>query len=78
MVSVDQRPPSAGVYRWEIDKGRRSLAVAVNGPIVADDADVPIRAAMEGAGRLPGYFLYYPSRRQQRAAVMALIDVLRL
>ncbi len=26
----------------------------------------------------PGYFLYYPSRRQQPAALVALIDTLRL
>ena len=26
----------------------------------------------------PGYFLYYPSRRQQPAALSALIDALRL
>ena len=26
----------------------------------------------------PGYFLYYPSRRQQPAALSALIDTLRL
>ena len=26
----------------------------------------------------PGYFLYYPSRRQQPAALSALIDTLRM
>ena len=99
------RHGSSGVYRWEFDKGRQSLAVAVNGPIVVDDAEVLIRAAIDGAGLaftleaqvasqlasgalvrvledwcppFAGYFLYYPSRRQQRAAVSALIDTLRL
>lgn len=99
------RHGSAGVYRWEFDKGRQSLAVTVNGPIVVDDVEVLIRAAIDGAGLaftleehvapqiaggallrvledwcppFAGYFLYYPSRRQQRAAVSALIDTLRL
>ena len=31
-----------------------------------------------GARRLPGYFLYYPSRRQQPAALSALIETLRM
>ena len=26
----------------------------------------------------PGFFLYYPSRRQQTAALLAVIDVLRM
>lgn len=99
------RHGSEGVYRWEFDKGRQSLAVAVNGPIVVDDVDVMLRAVVDGAGlaftledhvapllhsgRLvrvledwcppfAGYYLYYPSRRQQRAAVSALIATLRL
>jgi DNA-binding transcriptional LysR family regulator len=96
---------SAGVYRWEFDKGSQSLVVGVNGPLVIDDMDVAIRAAMDGIGMafsleqyigphlasgalvrvledwcLPfaGFFLYYPSRQQQPAALTALIDVLRL
>jgi DNA-binding transcriptional LysR family regulator len=99
------RHGSSGVYRWEFDKGRQSLAVGVNGPIVVDDVDVMIRAAVDGAGvaftledhvapllasgalvrvledwcpPFAGYFLYYPSRRQQRPALSALIDALRL
>jgi DNA-binding transcriptional LysR family regulator len=44
------RHGSSGVYRWEFDKGRQSLSVAVTGPIVVDDVDVLIRAAIDGAG----------------------------
>src|SRR6266545_1471674 len=92
-------------YRWEFDKGKQSLAVAVDGPLVVDDVQLLIRAAIDGVGltflmeehaapylangRLlrvleewcepfPGYFLYYPSRRQQPAALTALIETLRL
>jgi DNA-binding transcriptional LysR family regulator len=38
------------MYRWEFDKGRQSLAVAVNGPPVVDDVQVMLRAAIDGAG----------------------------
>ena len=96
---------SAGVYRWEFEKGSQSLAVAVNGALVIDDMDMTIRAAMDGAGLafsldeyvaphvasgalvrvledccppFAGFFLYYPSRRQQPAALSALINALRL
>ena len=99
------RHGSAGVYRWEFDKGRQSLAVAVEGPLIVDDAELLIRAAIDGVGLafmleeqaaphlasgalvrvledwcppFAGYFLYYPSRRQQPAALSALIDALRL
>ncbi len=93
------------IYRWEFDKGKQSLTVAVNGPLIVDDVDLVIRAALDGVGLaylgedraapyvdsgalvrvleqwcqpFPGFFLYYPSRRQQPAAVSALIDALRL
>ncbi len=92
------------VYKWELDKGDESLAIAVNGPLILDDTDLLIQAAIDGAGLawvtenlvahhlasgalvrvledwcppFPGYFLYYPSRRQQPAALVALIDTLR-
>jgi DNA-binding transcriptional LysR family regulator len=96
---------SAGVYRWEFDKGDQSLAVGVNGPLIIDDMDMTIRAAMDGIGLafsledyvaphlasgalvrvledwcppFAGFFLYYPSRRQQPATLSALIETLRL
>lgn len=102
---INFRHGSSGVYRWEFDKGRRSLAVSVNGPLVVDDVEVVLRAALDGVGLaflgedramehlksgafvrvledwcppFPGYFLYYPSRRQQPAALAALIEALRL
>lgn len=94
-----------GVYRWEFDKGDQSLAVAVTGPLILDDLDLMIQAAIDGAGLafmaedraaphiesgalervledwcppFPGFFLYYPSRRQQPAALVALIEALRM
>ena len=101
---INFRHGSAGVYRWEFDKGKQSLTVAVNGPLVVDDVEIMTRAAIDGVGLafmteehaspylasgvlvrvledwcppFPGYFLYYPSRRQQPAALAALIETLR-
>ena len=93
------------VYRWEFEKGRKSLSVAVNGPLIVDDVELLIGAAVDGIGLafvgedkveahlasgkltrvledwcqpFPGFFLYYPSRRHQPAALSALISTLRL
>src|ERR1051325_1629924 len=89
------------VYRWEFEKGRKALSVAVNGPLIVDDVEMVIRAAVDGIGLafvgedkvaqqlaggelirvfgawcqpFPGFFLYSPSRRQQPAALSALIS----
>jgi DNA-binding transcriptional LysR family regulator len=94
-----------GVYRWEFDKGKKSLSVAVNGPLVVDDVEILVRAVVDGVGLafvseghvapliasralvrvledwcqpFPGFFLYYPNRRNQPAALSALINTLRL
>jgi DNA-binding transcriptional LysR family regulator len=102
---INFRHGSAGVYRWEFDKGKKSLSVAVNGPLIVDDVETLVRAAIDGVGLafvsdervipqldrgelirvledwcqpFPGFFLYYPSRRQQPAALSALINTLRL
>jgi DNA-binding transcriptional LysR family regulator len=102
---INFRHGSSGVYHWEFAKGRKSLAVAVTGPLIVDDVDVLIRAAVDGLGLaftleehvaaqlaqrtlvrvledwcppFTGYFLYYPSRRQQPPALSALIEALRL
>ena len=38
------------MYRWEFDKGKQSLTVAVNGPLIVDDVEIMIRAAIDGVG----------------------------
>ena len=102
---INFRHGSAGVYRWEFQKGRKSLSVGVNGPLIVDDLELVIHAALDGAGLAylseehgakhfgsgalvkvledwcqpyPGFFLYYPSRRNQPAALAALIQTLRI
>ena len=102
---INFRHGTAGVYRWEFDKGKKSLSVAVSGPLIVDDVETVVRAAIDGIGLafvsdervmpqlesgelirvledwcqpFPGFFLYYPSRRLQPAALSALINTLRL
>lgn len=93
------------LYRWEFEKGGKSLSVAVSESLIVDDLELIIRGAIEGVGpafvaeqeiaseladgRLtrvlqdwcqphPGFFIYCPSRRQQTAALSALVSILRL
>jgi DNA-binding transcriptional LysR family regulator len=47
---INFRLGSDGVYRWEFDKGKQSLALAVEGPLVVDDLEVMIGAALDGVG----------------------------
>jgi len=93
------------VYRWEFEKRGKPVTVSVSGPLVVNDVELTLRAALDGVGlafaleehvaeRLAhgelvrvledwcppfyGFFLYYPSRRQQPAALRALVDTLRV
>jgi len=102
---INFRHGSGPVYRWEFDKGSDSLTVAVSGPLVVDDVDLMLQAAVDGVGLayttvehaaaqlaggkllrvladwcppFPGFYLYYPSRRQLPAALAALVETLRL
>ena len=47
---INFRHGTAGVYRWEFDKGKKSLSVAVNGPLIVDDVETLVRAAIDGVG----------------------------
>src|SRR5207247_8515555 len=47
---LNLRRGSAGVYRWECEKGKQSPTVGVKGPLMVDDVEVMIRAAIEGVG----------------------------
>ena len=102
---INFRHGSAGLYRWEFEKGRKSLSVAVTGSLIVDDLELIIRGAAEGVGLAfvadqeiateladgslvrvlqdwcqpyPGFFIYYPSRRQQTADLSALVGILRV
>jgi DNA-binding transcriptional LysR family regulator len=47
---INYRHGSAGVYRWELDKGKESLTVAVDGPLIVDEVELIVRAALDGVG----------------------------
>src|SRR5207302_9896340 len=47
---INFRHGAAGVYRWEFDKGKQSLTVAVNGPLIGDDVEIMVRSAIDGVG----------------------------
>src|SRR6266478_6896638 len=47
---INFRHGTAGLYRWEFDKGKKSLSVSVNGPLIVDDVEIVIRAAIDGIG----------------------------
>src|SRR5437870_1226196 len=102
---INFRHGSDGVYRWEFDKGKQSLTVAVQGPLIVDDVELIARAAIDGVGLAfmaeesaaphlargalvrvledwcppyPGFCLDYRSRRQLPAALLVLVEALRL
>jgi DNA-binding transcriptional LysR family regulator len=85
--------------------GQKSVASAISGSLLLDDADLVIQAALDGTGLVwvtedrvaehlesgapirvledwcppfPGFFLYYPGRRQQPSALSALIATRRV
>ena len=47
---INFRHGDSGIYRWEFEKGRKSLSVAVSGPLIADDLDLIIRAVLDDVG----------------------------
>ncbi|MER9305193.1 LysR substrate-binding domain-containing protein [Mesorhizobium sp. M0293] len=100
---LNLRLPS-GPYRWEFEHGRKAITIGVNGPLIIDDTNLVIQAALTGAGlglayeeqvaehvaehrlirvlenwtpSIPGFFMYYPSRKHQPAALTALVNALR-
>jgi DNA-binding transcriptional LysR family regulator len=102
---INFRHRGESVYKWELDKGDESVAIAVSGSLILDDEDLVLQAAIDGAGLalvaenratphlaqkqlirvmedwtppFPGFFLYYPHRKQQPAALAAVIETFRL
>lgn len=47
---INFRHGASGVYRWEFEKGRKSLAVGVDGPLVVDDVEMLLNGALDGVG----------------------------
>jgi DNA-binding transcriptional LysR family regulator len=103
---INFRLPSAGaIYKWEFEKGPHKMEVGVEGPLVFDDEEMVIEAALAGLGLayviedqvtsllqagalvralddwcapFPGFFLYYPGRRQVSPGLGAFIEAIRV
>jgi DNA-binding transcriptional LysR family regulator len=41
---------ASGVYRWHFARGKKTATVAVDGPLIVDDVDTMIQAAISGLG----------------------------
>ena len=50
-VCINMRMPTSGsLYRWEFERGRKTVEVAVEGPLIVNDSDVALAAALGGVG----------------------------
>ena len=94
-------PTDGSLYRWEFERGTEELEAAVTGPLIVNEPELAVQAAVDGvglaflfryqvqaalaAGKLvavlkewtppfPGFYLYYPSRRQMPPALRAFVD----
>ena len=48
-------PSNQSLYRWEFERGRQKLEIAVDGPLIVNDFDLAFRGALAGAGIAYGY-----------------------
>jgi DNA-binding transcriptional LysR family regulator len=94
-------PTDGSLYRWEFERGTEELEAAVTGPLIVNEPELAVQAAVDGvglaylfryqiasqlaAGKLvailkdwtppfPGFYLYYPGRRQMPPALRAFVD----
>ena len=103
---IGWRKASSGErYKWAFQQGEQRFSVAVNSPLIVDDARLLLQAALAhvgiafaieqeveehlASGRLrrvladwcapfPGFYLYYPNRRNHSVALATVIELLRL
>lgn len=61
-----------GPYRWEFERGRKSVTIGVSGPLIIDDTHLVIQAALAGAG----LGLVYENQVAEDIAEQRLIRVL--
>ena len=66
-------PSNQSLYRWEFERGRQKLDIAVDGPLIVNDFDLAFRGALAGAGIAYGY----DSRIEPALAEGALQRVLK-
>ena len=71
---INLRGGSAGPYRWEFEKDGETLVVDVSGPLIFDDADLMIRAAVDGLGLTFSFEEYVAPQIASGALVRVLED----
>jgi DNA-binding transcriptional LysR family regulator len=71
---INLRGGSARPYRWEFEKDGEAVVVDVSGPLVVDDADLMIRAAMDGLGLTFSFEEYVAPQIASGALVRVLED----
>ena len=47
---IGHRMPSGRLYRWEFERAGQELTINANGPVVLDDEDLMVEAAVQGLG----------------------------
>lgn len=47
---ICHRLPSGKLYRWEFERARQELSIDANGPVVLNDHDLMVEAAVQGLG----------------------------
>ena len=47
---ICHRMPSGRLYRWEFERAGQELTITANGPVVLDDEDLMVDAAVQGLG----------------------------
>jgi DNA-binding transcriptional LysR family regulator len=94
-------PTDGSLYRWEFERGTEELEAAVTGPLIVNEPELAVQAALDGIGLaylfryqvqaalsagkviqvlkewtppFPGFYLYYPGRRQMPPTLRAFID----
>jgi DNA-binding transcriptional LysR family regulator len=71
---INLRGGSARPYRWEFEKDGEALVVDVTGPLIVDDADLMIRAAIDGLGLTFSFEEYVAPQIASGALVRVLED----
>jgi DNA-binding transcriptional LysR family regulator len=64
---------SGPVYRWEFEKRGKPVTVSVSGPLIVDDAEFLIRAALDGVG-LAFLLEDYVAEHIARGALVRVLD----
>jgi DNA-binding transcriptional LysR family regulator len=72
-VCINMSLPTTGsLYRWEFERGKQKLEVAVEGPLVVNDVDLALAAALDGVG-IAYLFDHLVERHIERGRLVRLL-----